>query len=546
MKFRHTLLIILMLFSLVPLYLLGVFMVYENERVAEDVVTESLGSISKTQIIDINNFCKAQKEYMELIRQYNVVKDEILINLGEMEPKGEESLEYLESILNEHVRSDSSIASLSIIDAEFAVVASSEAYAQGELCDLAGAREEYLAGKFIMGNVHKREINGRAYRMVTAYDGIYTDGKLIGYIVEEIYASHFNQYRNSIDQVAGGKMYIVDDVGEYITVGISKDEQGLPEYAMTEEEEKDYDNKWNSIDWEKESSGVFDYTSGGKKYIAYYSDINYSDWKICINADLSVHKERTEHFRQLLMMALCVLSVILIIVNMLLTKKLTKPLGRIVSTLTRVRKEHDYSLRVGYRSRDEFGVLAKEVDELLVFAEAAECLEQKKQKTLEKEVEQDPLTGIYNKKAIGNHIEQLLADNEVDKGIVIGFVDIDNFRDYNTMYGHQAGDEVICFVANTLKKQMGENVGRNGGDEFLFCLPDEDNKQKVEECMKEFLKKLNEGFYNEKTGKTMGVPCSIGVAMGKVGESTFESLVEKADEAMYQTKNNGKNGYSVL
>ena len=83
MKFRHTLLIIMLIFSLVPLYLLGIFMMYENDRVAEDVVTESLASISKTQIIDINNFCKEQKMYMELIRQYNVVKDEILINLGD-------------------------------------------------------------------------------------------------------------------------------------------------------------------------------------------------------------------------------------------------------------------------------------------------------------------------------------------------------------------------------------------------------------------------------------------------------------------------------
>lgn len=542
MKFRYTLLIILMTFSLLPLYILGLIMMYENDRNTEEIVTESLGAISNTQILDINAFCEERKEYMELIRQYDAVQEEVLESLGMKKHKKKDYHSYLEELLREQARSNTFVASISVIDAEFSVVASSAAYSAGELSELKGVDEKYLKGEFRMGQVYKREVNGNEQKLVAAYEGIFHEGDLVGYIVEEIQISFFNRYRDSIAQIAGGKMYILDGDGQYITAGISKDGK-----ALAKETQKEYEKQWNSIDWTKNPSGSFTYEADGKKYVAYYSDIDYTDWKISINEDLSLYRDRTEQFRKLLTAALVIISVALVLVNNYLSSRLTKPLGRIVKTLSKVRKEHNYALRVGNNGKDEFGVLSKEIDELLSYAEVAETLEQRKQKSLEKEVELDPLTGIYNKKAIDKYIGRLLEKEAgSNREVAVGFVDIDNFRDYNTKYGHQAGDEVICFVANTLKKQMGEGVGRNGGDEFLFCFSGAENKEKVKERTEELLRKLNEGFHNSKTNKTMPVPCSIGVAIEKAGETTRKSIVRNADEAMYQTKEKGKNNYSIL
>jgi len=542
MKFRYTLLIILLIFSLLPLYALGLIMMYENDRNTEEVVTESLGAISKTQILDISAFCEERKEYMELIRQYDAVQEEVLVSLGKKKPKGEGYHTYLEEMLKEQARCNSFVASISVVDAEFSVVASSDTYSRGELSELRRVDERYLKGEFRMGQVYKREINGKEQRMVAAHEGIFYDGELIGYIVEEILISFFNQYRDSIAQIAGGKMYIMDGNGQYITAGISKDGN-----ILTKENQEEYKKRWNAIDWGKNHSGSFTYESDGKKYVTYYSDIDYTDWKISINEDLSLYRERTERFRRLLTGALLVISIALFLVNSYLSRRLSKPLGRIVETLSKVRKEHNYALRVGNNGKDEFGVLSKEIDELLSYAEVAEKLEQKKQKSLEKEVELDPLTGIYNKKAIDKYISRLLErEAGSNREVAVGFVDIDNFRDYNTRYGHQAGDEVICFVADTLKEQIGEGVGRNGGDEFLFCFSGAEDKEKIKESMEKLLRKLNEGFHNSKTDKTMPVPCSIGVAVEKAGETTQKSLIRNADEAMYQTKEKGKNNYSIL
>ncbi len=542
MKFRYTLLIILLIFSLLPLYILGLIMMYENDRNTEEVVTESLGAISKTQILDINAFCEEHKEYMELIRQYDAVQEEVLVSIGKKKPEGEGYDIYLEEMLKERVRSNSSVESISVVDAEFGVVASSDTYSVGELSELRGLDEKYLKGGFWMGYVYKREVNGKMQKLVAAHEGIFFDGELVGYIVEEIPVSYFNRYRDSAAQIAGGKMYLLDGNGQYITAGISKEGK-----MLTKENQDGFKRQWASIDWKEHPSGSFTYEADGKKYVAYYSDIDYTDWKISINEDLSLYRERIERFRKLLIVALIILSIALFLVNSYLSSRLTKPLGRIVETLSKVRKEHNYGLRVGNNGKDEFGVLSKEIDELLSYAEVAETLEQRKQKSLEKEVELDPLTGIYNKKAIDKYIGRLLEKEAGSNGeIAVGFVDIDNFRDYNTKYGHQAGDEVICFVANTLKKQMGEGVGRNGGDEFLFCFSGAENKEKVKESMEELLRKLNEGFHNSKTDKTMPVPCSIGVAIEKAGETTRKSIIRNADEAMYKTKEKGKNNYSIL
>ena len=510
MKFRHTLLIVFLLFSLVPLYALGAVLMYENDRNIEDVMTESLESISRTQIQDIKNFCEERKEYLEMIGQYDMVREAVLISLDGTKRLDESYQKYLDNMLDERAKSNLFVSNLFIMDADFRVVSSSGEYVNGEISTLKDEVDpKCLSGEFLISQVYKRRIRNSEYRVVAAYAGVYHEDKLIGYIVEEIPTSYFDQYRASVNLSAGGTMYITDGNNQIITAGSSGEEENRAKYIVTEEERHDFNELWEKIDWEKNPSGSFTYMVSGRKYITYYSNIDYTDWKIRINGNLNAYHQRTQKFR--------------------------------------VRKEHDYSLRVNNKSKDEFGVLSREVDELLFYAEAAERREQRKQKHLQRRAEKDPLTGIYNKAAIGNYIEQAIEGVAQNGGdIVVGFVDIDDFRDYNTQYGHQAGDDVICFVANSLREQIGNGVGRNGGDEFLFCLTQFAGREEIVYRMKALVQKFNQGFYNEKIGKSMSVPCSIGVTIAKADESTHESLIEDADEAMYHAKENGKNGYFIL
>ena len=158
----------------------------------------------------------------------------------------------------------------------------------------------------------------------------------------------------------------------------------------------------------------------------------------------------------------------------------------------------------------------------------------------------DPMTQIKNKKAIENIIRtQIMEAAEKDLPIAIGFVDIDNFRDYNTKYGHMQGDEVIKYVANTVKDAVPGIVGRNGGDEFAFVIPNA-TYEMVEEAMKVVHKKLNEGVIIKDIGEKIPTPCSIGVVIEKNKNLDYDYVMEQSDAAMYEAKARGKNTYHIL
>lgn len=158
----------------------------------------------------------------------------------------------------------------------------------------------------------------------------------------------------------------------------------------------------------------------------------------------------------------------------------------------------------------------------------------------------DPMTQIKNKKAIEGIIRTKIVEAaEQNLPIAIGFVDIDNFRDYNTKYGHMQGDAVIKYVASTIKENIPGIVGRNGGDEFAFVVFNASYAQ-VETAMQVVHKKLNEGIIVKETGEKIPTPCSIGVIIEKSKTLDYDYVMEQSDAAMYEAKARGKNTYYIL
>ncbi|MBR4026240.1 MAG: diguanylate cyclase, partial [Lachnospiraceae bacterium] len=158
----------------------------------------------------------------------------------------------------------------------------------------------------------------------------------------------------------------------------------------------------------------------------------------------------------------------------------------------------------------------------------------------------DPMTQIKNKKAIEMIVRTNIRESaEKNVPIAVGFVDIDNFRDYNTKYGHLQGDEVIKYVASTLRDNIPGIVGRNGGDEFVFCILNA-SYQQVEESMKVIYKKLNEGVIIKESGEKIPTPCSIGIVIEQSATLQYNDVMEQSDVAMYESKSRGKNTYTIL
>ncbi len=542
-KIKHTLYILLLLFSLIPLYTFGVFMIYENDQSVESIMKENLAAISGSQIMNIKNFCEGRKEALEMVAQYDLVQDAVKDSLNES-GKGTANHEYLENMLIKRKTYNPFIVSISVVDKNFHVVASSENYTEHQLSDLKDVEEKYLSGGFYIGDAYKRKTDDGTMQVIAAHEGIFQDKELIGYVIEEISTSHFDEYRSNTNLWKDGTYYIMDGAGTIITAGTPGEKR--ENLVTTEEQRKSYREAWNAIDHEKNPSGEIEYSYEGTDYITYYSNVNNTDWTVRITVNLSSHSTTSRAYKGLLILTICSVSLLLMVINYFLTRRLTRPIESIIDTLNEVQRKQDYSLRIESHTADEVGSVAGEINGLLDYIEQENIQEKAHQHKLEKLAACDPLTGTKNKKAIEQaSLDMIQSAEETEKRITLGFVDIDDFRDFNSKYGHQVGDDVIKFVADTLTDMIPGMVGRYGGDEFLFCYEAMWERREVEALLETLLQKLNEGMYCEKFEKYMPVPCSIGIATDEKEGLDYISMLYRADQAMYRAKNAGKNTFSL-
>jgi diguanylate cyclase (GGDEF)-like protein/PAS domain S-box-containing protein len=150
----------------------------------------------------------------------------------------------------------------------------------------------------------------------------------------------------------------------------------------------------------------------------------------------------------------------------------------------------------------------------------------------------DPLTGVANRRAFMARLEtQLAAARRSGRELCCLMVDIDHFKKTNDEYGHTMGDEVIQRVAQALAAEMGasEEVCRYGGEEFCVALAEGGLEQAMRVAERVHKKVQLPGFAR------VPVAVSIGVTSTRWGAETLLQLIEQADEALYASKQRGRN-----
>jgi len=151
----------------------------------------------------------------------------------------------------------------------------------------------------------------------------------------------------------------------------------------------------------------------------------------------------------------------------------------------------------------------------------------------------DPLCGIHNRRGFERAVQEI---GELD-GAALLLADVDRFKDVNDGHGHLFGDSVMRTIAQSICANVKgrDVVSRYGGDEFALLLP-----QTALEGALSLAEYLRTAVANGRVQKGQGagvvgaVTLSIGVAVGRPGE-TFQSLMERADAALYSAKRNGRN-----
>jgi len=153
----------------------------------------------------------------------------------------------------------------------------------------------------------------------------------------------------------------------------------------------------------------------------------------------------------------------------------------------------------------------------------------------------DVLTGLPNRVLLRDRFEQALARTQRSQSLVaLLFLDLDNFKRVNDTLGHMAGDQLLLEVVKRLTHctRDSDTISRQGGDEFILLLNEVPNVETVERVAADILRLLGEPV--EINGQAINASCSIGVALYPQDGSDFDGLLQKADTAMYNAKDAGR------
>jgi diguanylate cyclase (GGDEF)-like protein/PAS domain S-box-containing protein len=157
----------------------------------------------------------------------------------------------------------------------------------------------------------------------------------------------------------------------------------------------------------------------------------------------------------------------------------------------------------------------------------------------------DQLTGLPNRILFYDRIKNAQAlSRRRRSGFALFYLDLDGFKAVNDTYGHERGDLLLCAVARRLTGCVRESdtVARMGGDEFTILLPDLQGREAASVIASSILETLTQPF------RWGDVTCQIGASIGisffpHDGEEV-DQIISRADHAMYQVKNNGRNAFA--
>jgi len=220
------------------------------------------------------------------------------------------------------------------------------------------------------------------------------------------------------------------------------------------------------------------------------------------------------------------------------------PIKKLEKGVEEIKKDTKYRIKI--KRKDEFGKFAETFNDL-----ATQLTEElKKYEKLYQEATEDGLTKLMVRKYYMETLKSELENAKKEKRPTSLFMtDIDHFKKFNDTYGHQTGDIVLAEVAKVLRKNLRTNrvrndvAGRYGGEEFCVLLPDT-KKEEALKAAERIRKEIEDMVVKSTDGKDLKVTISIGVATQDDSDIEPEKLIERADNALYNSKETGRNKVS--
>lgn len=541
MNVRHSMYRMVFILIVFPFLMFSLLITQIYSAKLERVIIESLSAVSNAQVSEMTNFCEQQNDYLVLLGNMDMSRAAMRGNLNP------EMMQYLNNMLYAQAKTINGMHTLTIMDKNHRVVACSEMHKDfanegiGHLLHSMGDASFYISDVLI---------NEQNQKTLVAIARIEENGELLGYTLEEISLNFYAKIREQAELWNGSTFYLLDGNRQIISAGTADEDR--ESFITSAKEREDYNKKYSAIDFEQVPKGSFQYKLGESNYITYYSDVAYTNWRVLLTVNLSNYQaQKTVYFiLALFMIALCI--VLAIWISAFASKRIIRPIKSISNTLKAIQKEQDYSLRIKVERQDEMGVLGTEINELVNFIETEDLYKKQQQRLLQEKAEQDALTKVLNKERINQYFQEALdRHRSAGTAIAVLFIDVDDFKDFNTNYGHNVGDQVLLFLTALLTRETGGTVGRVGGDEFLVIIENPVSEKVLDMCLKNVEEAARSRFMVRGSGTCLPVFCSIGAiyidfSHPELQLLTPEQMTDIADTVMYQVKNNGKGGHMIL
>lgn len=157
----------------------------------------------------------------------------------------------------------------------------------------------------------------------------------------------------------------------------------------------------------------------------------------------------------------------------------------------------------------------------------------------------DALTCLPNRRQVIKQLQnEVFRAERYQSQLSVSMVDIDHFKRINDSYGHTVGDQALFQLANILQDNIRnpDTAGRYGGEEFLVVLPNTGLKESAE-LADRLCKRIRETEIS--IGKGIRLTVSVGVAEYKHGQENWRKFLNRADLALYEAKNSGRDRWSI-
>lgn len=276
-------------------------------------------------------------------------------------------------------------------------------------------------------------------------------------------------------------------------------------------------------------SGRFSTEADGQKFLTGYASLHNTDWNIFIAGTSETVRDilvRTAKNALWFLLGITVLTVALVT---LVAGRIASPLEKLAGMVRNEGSEASFdSVPAWYYEADSL----KEAVQYHRHAVAARMA------VLSDEAMSDPLTGLCNRRGF-----TLLADrNRDDATQCVIAIDIDHFKKINDWYGHEAGDAVLVSFAGLLRQtcRAGDVVSRFGGEEFIVLLP----RTSVEDAAR-MAERIRELVSTTTFPYVGAMTVSAGVAAQADSAGDRDTMLRRADEALYQAKSAGRNAVIV-